>query len=306
MSVKQVFVANPHGFCAGVQRAVNAIERALGVCDCPIYCLNEIVHNRQVVDSLRARGVEFVTSVTSVPAGACLVFSAHGVPPTVRQEAEARGLRIVDATCPFVEKVHAEVRRFAADGFTVLLIGHRKHDEIVGVHGEAPESVIVVENAAEARRVEVPDAERVAVVTQTTLSVDESMRVVGVLRRRFPGILLSPQANICHATSSRQVAVKELALRTDVVLVLGSVNSSNTRRLAEVAEDCGVTAHLVSDLSAMAGLDLDGSPNVGVTAGASTPGSFVDEVLRALAGRGFGDIQSLAASTEDARFAPLG
>ena len=302
MTVKRVFIANPHGFCAGVRRAVKAVERALDEEPGAVYCLNEIVHNQQVVSSLRQRGVIFVTDAASVPRGGCLLFSAHGIPPSVRDVAKRQGLRVVDATCPFVEKLHAEVRRFAAEDYTILLIGHRGHDEIVGVKGEAPEHVRVVENCEEAATVEVPDASRVAVVTQTTLSVDDSMRVVSLLRRRFPDIILSPQANICNATSGRQIAVKELACRAHSIIVLGSRNSSNSRRLVEVAESCGATACLVSDISELSELDLSDISDIGLTAGASTPDSFIEDVLVELAKSGFGDVVPLSPSMNDASF----
>lgn len=285
-----------------MRRAVEAIERALTADGGVLFCLNEIVHNRRVVKDLEDRGVVFVRGIQEVPVGACLVFSAHGVPPSAYKQASDRGLKVVDATCPFVSKVHAEVRRFAADGYRILLVGHRQHDEIVGVRGEAPDSVTVVESVEEAKAVAVGDPNRVAVVTQTTLSVDASMRVVSVLREHFPNLLLSPQANICHATSSRQTAVKELALCTERIFVIGSSNSSNSLRLVEVASEAGAEACLVESAAELAQFDLSKVESVGITAGASTPEVSVGEVLACLKEKGFGAVCALDASTEDVRF----
>ncbi len=304
--MKRIFIANPHGFCAGVRRAVNAIEAELAGSRRTIYCLNEIVHNEHVVNSLRERGVMFVKEISSVPSGAPLFLSAHGVSPEVRMKAAEKGLKIIDATCPFVEKLHAEARRFAGKGYKILLIGHRGHDEIVGVTGEAPDSVTVIQNCTEADNVVLPDTEKIAVITQTTLSVDDSMRIVERLRLRFPHLLLSAHANICHATSSRQMAVKELCRHSGIILVLGSENSSNSRRLVEVARRCGADSCLISSPAELDAFCTDNAENIGLTAGASTPESFVADVIATLRERGFGRVIQLEASMKDAQFKQAG
>jgi len=301
-SGKRLVVACPHGFCAGVRRAVDTVEAALRKFPPPIYCFNEIVHNRQVVDDLAARGVVFVRDVNAVPAGAVLLFSAHGVTPAVRAAAARRGLTVVDATCPFVTKVHSEVKRFAAQGYTVVLIGKKGHDEVVGVAGEAPEHVALVETVDDARRVAASDPSRVAVVTQTTLSVDETEAVIRVLRERFPALQIPTGSDICYATTNRQEAVRRVAAVTDRILVLGAHNSSNTNRLVEVARRAGTPAHLVCDLDELAAVPLDDVRAVGVTAGASTPQPFVDRVLDRLRAQGFRDEDVLSVADEEIRF----
>ncbi len=280
-------VAFPRGFCAGVSRAVDAVEAALLTFPPPIYCFNEIVHNRQVVDRLTDKGVVFVHDFDEVPSGGVVLFSAHGVTPQLRDDARQRGLTVIDATCPFVAKVHAEVKRFAQSGYTIVLIGKRGHEEVVGVAGEAPEHVIVVEDAGEARAVGVPDPSRVAVVMQTTLSQSEAGQVLGVLRDRFPSLKTPPNSDICYATTNRQEAVRQLSEKVERVLVLGARNSANTNRLVEVARNAGTAAELLPDMDSLAAIDFDGVKRVGVTAGASTPESFLDAVMAALAERGF-------------------
>lgn len=287
MAPKRVRVVSPRGFCAGVCRAVNTVEAALRQFDPPIYCFHEIVHNRQVVDDLAGKGVVFVDDLDTVPDGSVLLFSAHGVSPAVRDTVKSRGLRIVDATCPFVAKVHAEVRRYVGMGYTVLLIGKRGHDEVVGTAGEAPSRLIVVENAAEARKVSVPHPGRVAVVMQTTLSCAEAEKVLAVLRERCPNLARPAHSDICYATTNRQEAVRRLAGQSDLVLVLGARNSANSNRLVEVAGAVGTEAHLVPELTDLNAINLRGVDTVGLTAGASTPEEFVEAVLQQLATQGF-------------------
>jgi 4-hydroxy-3-methylbut-2-enyl diphosphate reductase len=279
-------LAAPRGFCAGVERAVETVELALRVYGRPIYVRHEIVHNRHVVEDLRAKGAVFTDDLAAVPAGAVLVLSAHGVAPAVRREAEARGLRVLDATCPLVTRVHLEALRQARDGCTVVLVGHRRHVEVQGTLGEAPEAIVVVETAAEAEALQVPDPAKIAYVTQTTLSVDDSRDIIEVLRRRFPA-LREPARGICYATQNRQNAVKELARRCRVVLVVGAPGSSNANRLVEVARGLGAVARLVEGPDDILAEWLVPGADVGVTASASTPEDVVQACvarLRALGG----------------------
>lgn len=299
---RRILLAEPHGFCAGVKRAVAIVDAALHRFGAPLYCINEIVHNRQVVEGFERRGVVFVRRVEEAPQGSTVLFSAHGVSPAVRRAAEARGLRVVDATCPFVVKVHAEVRRYAAAGYTIFLVGKRNHDEIVGVAGEAPESVTVVQDAREAGHADVRDAARVAVVTQTTLSVEETEAVFHVLRLRFPNLATPPKRDICYATTNRQNAVKTLAARSDLVLVLGSENSSNTRRLVEVATACGGRAVLIPDLDVLKREPLERVCTLGLTAGASTPDATVDAAVRELRRQGFERLETVRVAEEKTVF----
>jgi 4-hydroxy-3-methylbut-2-enyl diphosphate reductase len=277
--VKAVWVAAPHGFCAGVARAIEIVEIALQRWGAPLYVYHEIVHNSQVVDSFRHRGVTFVDRVDEVPTGATLVFSAHGVAPAVVAEAGQRGLRVIDATCPLVSKVHAEVRRFAARGFTTLLIGHEGHDEVVGTMGVAPGRVVLLQTAEEARALAVSPDEGTACVTQTTLSVSDAESVLSVLRDRFPAMQEPASSDICYATENRQQAVLRMAERVDVILVLGSENSSNTLRLVEVAREHGKPAYRLDDASELRPEWLRGASALGVTAGASTPETAVEGLL---------------------------
>ncbi len=302
-STKQAIVAFPRGFCAGVSRAVDAVEAALLKFAPPIYCYNEIVHNRQVVDRLRGKGVVFVFDLDDVPSGGVVLFSAHGVTPQLRDDARQRGLTVIDVTCPFVAKVHAEVKRFAQDGYAVILIGKRGHEEVVGVAAEAPDNVTVVEDVEEARAVEVADPARVAVVMQTTLSQAEAREVLGVLRERFPELRSPSKSDICYATTNRQDAVRRLAERVELVLVLGARNSANTNRLVEVARKAGTAAELLPDMDTLAIIELDNVTNVGLTAGASTPESFLEEVMAALAARGFAPVNLPPVAEESVTFA---
>ena len=300
---KRLIVASPRGFCAGVRHAIEIAEVALRVFPHPVYCLKELVHNPYVLDELRTKGMVFVRQLSEVPEGATVVISAHGVSPTIYAEAEARHLRVIDATCPFVRKVHEEVRRFALAGYTILLIGHRDHDEVVGVVGEAPERVIVVEKCEAVPGITVPDPQRVAVVTQTTLSPDEAAGILELLRARFPALVTPPASDICYATINRQDAVKRLARTVQTILVLGAENSSNARRLVEVARACGVQSHLVSDVAQLATLPLADREIVGLTAGASTPESFVERAIDALAPLGFENVEYMTLVEEAVHFA---
>jgi len=272
-----VLIAEPHGFCSGVARAIRMAETLLGAAKGEtIYCLNEIVHNEHVVADLVQKGMRFVGSVQAVPEGAQLLFSAHGVCPSVRQEACALHLRVIDATCPFVAKVHAEVRRFAAMQACVICIGHRRHEEVIGVAGEAPRHVRVVETIDEAEAVAPPEGVPIAVVTQTTLGEEQVSRIIEVLRRRFPHLICPDSTDICYATRDRQRAVRQIAQQCDAVVVLGSANSSNSQRLVETARTSGARALLVSDLDQLRQHDFSGIRQLGITSGASTPESFLD------------------------------
>jgi 4-hydroxy-3-methylbut-2-enyl diphosphate reductase len=299
---RDIMLAGPRSFCAGVDRAIEIVERALRYFGAPVYVRRQIVHNRYVVRDLETRGAVFVDEVDDVPGGSTVVLAAHGVAPSVRREAHARGLRVIDATCPLVAKVHAEVRRFAGNGNTVVLIGHDEHEEVVGSRGEAPENVVVVSSPAEAELVRPTNPDKVAYVTQTTLAADETEHTAAVLRERFPAIVSPPQEDICYATTNRQAAVREVAAHCDLVLVLGSDNSSNSHRLVEVAERCGTTAYLVEDAGAVDLRWLAGARRVGVTAGASAPPHLVDELVRTLSGLGQITVREAVVADEDIEF----
>jgi 4-hydroxy-3-methylbut-2-enyl diphosphate reductase len=279
------------------------VEQALDRHGPPVYVRKEIVHNAHVVSELRRRGAVFVDSEQAVPPGAVCVFSAHGVSPAVRESAADRELQVIDATCPLVSKVHQEVRRFAAADRTVLLIGHHDHEEVVGTRGEAPDNVIVVSDPAEAARVEVPDADRLSYVMQTTLAVDEAAETAAVLRERFPALSAPPTDDICYATTNRQHAVREVARHADLVIVLGSENSSNSKRLAEVAEAAGTPARLVDDAEGVDLAWLAGVRRIGITAGASAPPLLVDELVATLGGLGEVTVRESSTLTEDVQFA---
>ena len=300
---RTVILASPRGFCAGVRHAVDLAQAVLARRPHPVYGLKEIVHNRQVVNDLCRQGLRFVQDIADVPHGHTVLFSAHGVPPAVRETAVARGLEVIDATCPFVMKVHLEVRRFAQKGYTIALIGHRRHDEVIGVAGEAPDRVVVLETAEEAAAFLPPDPERVAVVTQTTLSQEEADRVLTILKHRFPRLETPVKKDICYATTNRQEAVKTLARQAGLILVLGAENSSNSRRLAEVAVAEGAEAHLVSRLDDLAGIPLGARETIGITAGASTPESFIRDILDLLGRQGFTRVQELEVVHEAIHFA---
>jgi 4-hydroxy-3-methylbut-2-en-1-yl diphosphate reductase len=301
-TLQRVVLAAPRSFCAGVERAIAVVERALDRYGPPVYVRKQIVHNSHVVADLQARGAVFVDELDDVPEGAVTVFSAHGVAPLVRTAASGRSLAVIDATCPLVTKVHAEARRFASHGDTVLLIGHPGHEETEGTLGEAPERIRLVPDATAAERVEVEDPQRVSYLVQTTLAVDEAAEIVQVLKRRFPALAAPPSDDICYATTNRQEAVATVAEKCDVVLVLGSVNSSNSRRLVEVAERAGARAHLVDDAGCVDLRWLAGVTSVGVTAGASAPPALVDQVVTALSALGADEVTEHTATTEDVHF----
>ena len=301
--VKRVLLASPRGYCAGVERAVETVERALALYGRPVYVRKQIVHNSHVVRDLQERGAIFVDSVDDVPEGSAVVFSAHGVAPAVRTAAAARRLTSIDATCPLVTKVHTQARRFAAAGYTIVLIGHAGHEEVEGTTGEAPDSIVVVESVDDAERISLAgDTTHLAYITQTTLSVDETREIVEVLRRRFPEIVGPAKEDICYATSNRQWAVKELLAEVDLLLVLGSPNSSNSQRLVEVARTAGVAAHLVEDASQVDEAWLDGVSVVGVTSGASAPERLVRGVCQWFRDRGVADIAEFRTVYEDVVF----
>ena len=300
--VKRVLLAAPRGFCAGVERAIETVERALELYGPPVYVRKQIVHNVHVVRDLEQRGAVFVESEANVPEGARLVLSAHGVAPAVRDAAAARRLDTIDATCPLVTKVHTETRGYAAEGYTVVLIGHEGHEEVVGTHGEAPDAVCIVGSVAEAEALAVPDPARVAYVTQTTLSVDETAEIVAVLRRRFPAVHAPRREDICYATTNRQAAVKEMLAEVDILLVIGSENSSNSNRLVDVARAAGVESHLIDDETAIDERWLEGRETVGVTAGASAPERLVTRVCDWFRARGVTDIRVSGSIVEDVFF----
>lgn len=304
MPDKRVLVAKPRGYCAGVDRAVEAVERALEQHGAPVYVRKQIVHNVHVVETLTERGAIFVDETDEVPPGAIVVFSAHGVSPAVRAQARERALHTIDATCPLVTKVHQEAKRFAREGYDILLVGHNGHEEVEGTAGEAPEHIRVVENAADAARVQVRDPERVVWLSQTTLSVDETMQTVRALRERFPALTNPPSDDICYATQNRQTAVKAMAPRCDLVLVVGSVNSSNSVRLVEVALQAGAgAAHLIDYARQISEDWLEGVGTVGVTSGASVPEVLVRGVLEHLAGRGWEAAEEVTTAEETLTFA---
>jgi 4-hydroxy-3-methylbut-2-en-1-yl diphosphate reductase len=301
---KRVLLAKPRGYCAGVDRAVQTVEEALKLYGPPVYVRKEIVHNRHVVSTLQARGAIFVEETDEVPEGSIVVFSAHGVAPEVYEQAKARSLKAIDATCPLVTKVHQEARRFAADDYDILLIGHEGHEEVVGTAGEAPAHIQLVDGPDSADTVTVRDPSRVVWLSQTTLSVDETMETVDRLKKRLPLLQAPPSDDICYATQNRQQVVKRIAPECDVVIVVGSQNSSNSQRLREVAVDAGARAgYLVDYANQIRDEWLDGATTIGVTSGASVPDELVIEVLDRLAEHGFGDVAEVTAAQEKLVFA---
>jgi 4-hydroxy-3-methylbut-2-enyl diphosphate reductase len=299
---KKVLLAAPRGYCAGVDRAVQTVERALELHGAPVYVRKEIVHNKHVVEKLAAAGAIFVDQETEVPEGATVVFSAHGVAPVVHDNAAERSLRTIDATCPLVTKVHVSARRFAAEGYTIVMIGHEGHEEVEGTTGEAPESIVLIETVAEVEALEVPDPDKVAFITQTTLSVDETAEVISALRAKFPSIVSSKSADICYATTNRQIAVKQLARECDLVLVIGSTNSSNSNRLVEVAREHGSASHLIDNHTQVRDEWLEGVDTVGITSGASAPEDLVEGLVTFFRDRGAEEVDELRAVHEDVRF----
>jgi 4-hydroxy-3-methylbut-2-enyl diphosphate reductase len=299
---EKILLAAPRGYCAGVDRAVQTVERALELYGAPVYVRKEIVHNKHVVEQLQERGAIFVESETEVPEGGTVVFSAHGVAPSVHENAAARGLATIDATCPLVTKVHVEAKKFAADGYTIVLIGHAGHEEVEGTMGEVPDNVVLIENEADVDTLEVPDTTKVAYISQTTLSVDETRAVINRLRERFPAIVGPRTDDICYATTNRQAAVKELARECDLVLVIGSGNSSNSNRLVEVAREHGADSHLIDHEGQVREEWLDGARTVGITSGASAPDELVQRLIEFFRARGTSDVEELEVVHENVRF----
>jgi len=299
---EKLLLATPRGYCAGVDRAVQTVERALELYGTPVYVRKEIVHNKHVVQQLRERGAIFVDSETEIPEGATTVFSAHGVAPTVHANAEVRRLNTIDATCPLVTKVHVEARKFAAEGYTIILIGHDGHEEVEGTMGEAPGQIVLVETEEDVDALQVPDPHKLAYISQTTLSVDETRAVIHRLRERFPEIVGPRTDDICYATTNRQTAVKELARECDLVLVIGSRNSSNSNRLVEVSREQGSDAHLIDNESEVCEEWLVGKRVVGITSGASAPEELVQRLVDFFRARGTRDVQELDVIREDVRF----
>ncbi len=300
--VEKVLLASPRGYCAGVERAVETVERALDLYGSPIYVRKQIVHNLHVVRDLEARGAIFVDEETDVPEGKTVVFSAHGVAPEVHENAATRSLRTIDATCPLVTKVHVQARRYAAQGYTIILIGHEGHEEVVGTMGEAPDAIILVESAEDVAALDLPADTKLAYVTQTTLSVDETASVIAALRERFPNIYAPKREDICYATSNRQWAVKEMLGEIDLLLVIGSRNSSNSNRLVETARAGGVASYLIDDDSEIDESWIDGVRVVGVTSGASAPEKLVEGVCNWFRARGVADIEPYRLVDEDVEF----
>jgi 4-hydroxy-3-methylbut-2-enyl diphosphate reductase len=298
-----LILAAPRGFCAGVVRAIDTVRAALRTLQPPVYVLKEIVHNNRVVEDLAAEGAVFAESLDSVPDGATVIFSAHGVAPSIREEAARKHLQVIDATCPLVTKVHLEAVRYARENYSIVLIGHRDHDEIIGTAGEAPSVTTVVSSIEDVDGLELPDPTRVAYLTQTTLSIDDAAAIVARLIERFPAIQSPAAQDICYATQNRQDAVKAIAPRVDLLLVVGARNSSNANRLVEVATRAGTTAHLIGGASDIRAEWLDGCRSVGLTAGASTPQVLVDEVIAWLEAWGCARVEEVEVAFEDVRFA---
>src|SRR5215216_2160556 len=288
---EKLLLAAPRGYCAGVDRAVQAVERALELYGPPVYVRKEIVHNKHVVEQLRERGAIFVEEETDVPAGETVIFSAHGVAPSVHANAQARQLKTIDATCPLVTKVHVEAKKFAAEGYTIILIGHAGHEEVEGTMGEAPESIVLIETEEDVDALEVPDPDRVAYISQTTLSVDETRAIILKLRERFPNITGPRTDDICYATTNRQMAVKQMAAECDLVLVIGSQNSSNSQRLVDVARDYGARAHLIDNETQVQEEWLEGARVVGISSGASAPEELVERLVQFFRARGTKDVE---------------
>ena len=298
----RILLAEPRGFCAGVVRAIEIVERALEIHGAPVYVRHEIVHNRHVVEDLRAKGAVFVNELTEVPAGALTIFSAHGVARAVEQDATARGLDVLDATCPLVTKVHVEGRRYVKEGRTVIMIGHDGHPEVEGTLGQIDGEVHLVADVADVAALPIPLNRKVAYVTQTTLSVDDTKDVIEAIKARFTDVVGPGTRDICYATQNRQTAVRDLARECDVVLVVGAANSSNSNRLREIAEECGARAYLIADAGALTHAMVKGATAVGITAGASAPERLVEEVVTALKALGASDVAALPGITEDVTF----
>ncbi|HYF26834.1 MAG TPA: 4-hydroxy-3-methylbut-2-enyl diphosphate reductase [Baekduia sp.] len=302
-SVEKLLLATPRGYCAGVDRAVQTVEKALEHYGAPVYVRKEIVHNKHVVEQLRARGAVFVEELDdSIPEGAMTVFSAHGVAPHVHADAERRGLRTIDATCPLVTKVHREAVKFASEGYTIVLIGHAGHEEVEGTMGEAPDHIVLVETEQDVAELEIDDPEKVAYISQTTLSVDETRTIIAALREKFPAITGPRTDDICYATTNRQAAVKQMAPHCDLVLVIGSKNSSNSNRLVQVARELGAASHLIDNETEIDETWLAGVRVVGITSGASAPEELVQRLVGWFRERGVEDVEDFQVLQEDVRF----
>ena len=302
VAAKKILLLKPRGFCAGVVRAIDVVKIALDLYGAPIYVRKEIVHNRHVVDELRQAGAIFVEELNEVPEGARVIFSAHGVSPSVRKEAVERRLQVIDATCPLVTKVHLEAVKFAKQGYTIVLIGHRDHDEVIGTLGEAPGAMVLVSDVEDVDRLQVKDPERISYLTQTTLSLDDTKEIITRLMEKFPKIVGPKNQDICYATENRQLAVKAVAPMCQALLVVGSQNSSNSRRLVEVCEKSGVPAYLLDDKQDVRLKMLDGVNTVAITAGASAPEHLVEELIEYLQTAGYSDLEEAEIKEEDVRF----
>jgi len=302
VAVEKLILATPRGFCAGVDRAIDVVKIALDLYDEPVYVRKEIVHNRHVVDELRQKGAIFVDDLDEVPDGAIVIFSAHGVSPDVRAQADARELKVIDATCPLVTKVHNEAIKFAREGHSIILVGHEGHDEVIGTTGEAPDAITLIGSEEQLESLNVPDPTKVAVITQTTLSVDDTTGIIEALKRKFPALAFPSKEDICYATQNRQTALKELASRVDLILALGSQNSSNSKRLIEVAKGVGVRAYLIDDVSEINPAWLEGTRVIGVTAGASAPEHLVQGVVNHFKELGVIDIEEIEPIKEEVNF----
>lgn len=302
VATKKIILLTPRGFCAGVVRAIDVVKIALDLYGAPIYVRKEIVHNKHVVDELKAGGAVFVEELSEVPVGARVIFSAHGVSPAVRSEAKERQLQVIDATCPLVTKVHLEAVKFARKNYTIILIGHKDHDEVTGTLGEAPDNTILVSTVEDADQLQVGNPERMAYITQTTLSLDETTDIVTRLKERFPQISGPAAQDICYATENRQLAVKAVAPLCQLLLVVGSQNSSNSRRLVEVCEKSGIPAHLVDDKSEIQPKWLENVETIAVTAGASAPENLVQELITSLQSQGYAELEEMEIKEEDVRF----
>ena len=299
---KRILLAAPRGYCAGVDRAVQAVEQALEIHGAPVYVRKEIVHNKHVVKQLASRGAIFVEEETEVPEGEVVVFSAHGVAPTVQENAKARQLQTIDATCPLVTKVHVEARKFAQQGYTIVLVGHEHHEEVEGTTGEAPDNIVLVQSAEEVDNLELDDPDHVAYITQTTLSLDETSGIIERLKEKFPKIVGPKSDDICYATTNRQIAVKELAGECELVLVIGSANSSNSNRLVEVARECGAKSYLIDNSLQVEDEWLEGVETLGITSGASAPEELVEQLVDFFRDRGAEDISEVRTVDEYVRF----
>ncbi|OGR82118.1 MAG: 4-hydroxy-3-methylbut-2-enyl diphosphate reductase [Elusimicrobia bacterium RIFCSPLOWO2_01_FULL_54_10] len=299
---KRLILAKPRGFCAGVERAIEIVEIALKIYPPPVYVYHEIVHNTHVVKDLGSRGAIFVNSVSETPDGSVLVFSAHGVSPAIREEAKLKNLKLIDATCPLVTKVHMEAILFAKQGNTIILVGHEGHDEVVGTMGEAPERIVLVDTPEDVEKLQVENPDKVAVITQTTLSLDDTKDTIAAIKKKFPKVIFPPKEDICYATTNRQIAVKDLAKKADLVLVIGSENSSNSKRLQEVSKDMGVRAHLIDDVTKIRQEWFQGVETVAITAGASAPEHLVQEVLEYFRKLGVSEVKEVEVISEAVKF----